>query len=154
MLCSYSEICIVRGHFSVPNSFTNLKKSEGKCFLEPVIVSALNQRHCFSPSLSFTHVAAFSFGGSQTTHKASVKWDLAGTWTELAGMVGDIIWKWRPALSMDREAVRGSRGRKWELHTVMIDVPREREEDGTRPSSSPPLLCVIPVFLHETLNLR
>lgn len=79
MSCSLNEICIV-----FARSLT--KKSEGK--------------RCSEPALSFAHVAAFSFGGSQTADKASVKWDLAGTWTELAGMVGDIIWTWRPALPL------------------------------------------------------
>lgn len=110
MLCSCNEIFIICGRFPVPRSFTSSKNSEGKCFSEPVIVYALNYHHCFFLSLSFTHIAAFSFGGSRTTDKASVKWDLAGTWTELAGMVGDIIWKWRPALSPDRRGCQRRQG--------------------------------------------
>lgn len=110
----------------------------------------------FSPSPSFTHVAAFSFGGSQKVDKASVKWDLAGTWTKLAGMVGDIIWKWHPVLRHGQKGLsKGAGGGSGTAQChCMIDVSRECEGDRTRLSSSDPRLRTIPVFLCETLHQR
>lgn len=105
-------------------------------FSETVIVSPLNSPHLsfffLFTSLSNTHIAAFLFGRSQTVDKASVKWDLAATWTKLAGTVSDIIWKRRPLFCMNRGR-EGKGGEGWRLQRgswrrtgrqcgVMIDV--------------------------------
>lgn len=97
------------------------KTEEGnslQMFSGTVIVSPLNSPHLFlffSTSLSCTHIAAFLFGRSQTVDKASVKWDLAATWTKLAGTVSDIIWKQRPLFCMNRGRQGRGGGCKGEL---------------------------------------
>lgn len=153
VFCSFNDICIIRGHFPVPSSFTSVKKSEGECFPEPVIVYALNHRHCFFPSLSFTHVAAFSFRGSQTTDKASVKWDLAGTWTELAGVVGDIIWKWRPALSTDRRGCQRQQGEEVGTGAVLWSTFHVSVKEMERACQVHPPRCVWFLFSCTSLSI-
>lgn len=140
MLCNFNENCMIRAHFPVPSSFHFLEETGKQMFFRACHCVPIEPPPLFFRSLSFTHVAAFSFGGSQNVDKASVKWDLAGTWTKLAGIVGDVIWKWRPALSTDRRGCQREQGE--EVGTAqrccMIDVSRECARDRTRLSSSSP----------------
>lgn len=60
-------------------------------------------------SETFVHSLNSVFLGLQTKDKASVKWDLAVTWEELAEAVSDIIWK-RRLRCMNREVINGAGG--------------------------------------------
>ena len=65
--------------------------------LETILVHPLNSLHLsMSLLLSHSNTQCCLFTWEvQTKDKASVKWDLAATWAELARTVSDIIWKWR-----------------------------------------------------------
>ncbi len=84
-------------------------------FSETIFVHLLNSlSFLLSLSLSLTHTHTYTYcclftWELQTKDKASVKWDLAATWAELAGTLSDIIWKQR-LFCMNKRVIKGAGG--------------------------------------------